>query len=432
MCRVQVHRRPISFCCMKIVDATRRLLYLFILTSSVSCSLFDKEEANSDPDVSPSIEGDGLSAQDAAILDTAKTKALALSKVKLPNGEYLTTWAAKNDSAFFYSHRGQVVTGVPESGPLAKKNVLISRLVNASEFFTNPKNHDYKDEGPNKPAQIGLRYAYGQRDWTSRDAANSKKCTQKLHGLDCSGLLYNIFKRAGVEISSGGSVSQFNTASLTKSIQSIDEYKKLSAEELDANTPLSKLQTGDIIFWPNAPHIGLIIQEVPLTVVQSNGSSSSAENECSRNASPGRGPSAKILLESRNSWLWNGNYANYRIIRINAEISGKWDFKLRCIGQTTDVVNIPLNFPTKEDNKFQITTNATDYNGGSLNLVFNFSYSKKTNVLDCSFVVNGNGGARTDKFSVLLQKDDTGYITCTKVVANGGCVVQARLINKEK
>lgn len=425
-----------------------RTLLLMLLSAPVFTGCNHKEEAQP-----TQVVGDGLSSADAAILDEVPSYTADLTKIVLPNGEFLLPWAVAHDSAYFHSHQRGLASGAI-SGPIAKMNTLVSRLVGNGAKLADPTKHTYPAEGQNKPAQVGIRYKFGQRDWTNRDdphAMSTSGCPERLHGLDCSGLLYNIFTMSEVNISDGNAATQFNADKLTQALKANSEFKNLYAQVMPDNLPKSKMKTGDIIYWP-VGHIGLITSERTLTgsaqgpdrvaVLQSNGSSESTDKQCLSNASPKRGVRYLNMDQPAigDAWITKAPYTAYRVIRIMPEISGKWKCILKCAG-LNDLVSTELTFPTrdpadakKDDFPFVVNNTAKDYNGNMLDLTFIFNYNKPTNVLSCEVHIAANGKPveRKDSFSVELLRDATGDITCQKILNNNQCTLAASLENLER
>ena len=214
--------------------------------------------------------------------------------------------------------------------------------------------------------------------------------------------------------------------------------KKFKVENL-GKLPLSKFQTGDIIYWWNglrAYHIGMILLGTSNRMVIAHSTGSSWQNCKANHEWLKRG----VVLSDLNALL-NNTYnerfrENYRIVRIQTEISGDWVFHLRCQGQSTDLFQLDLEFPTSENTAFNLTKTAVDYDGSTNTFYLDFSYDKEQNILSCTYTMKDSSMPdfeRKDQFFVKLEFDDTGYITAQNVYINNGsgCTEEVRLVNKE-
>jgi hypothetical protein len=289
------------------------------------------------------------------------------------------------------------------------------------------------------PAQNGLAYSSGSRNYTIRQKPSYGSCKDEVYGLDCSGLIYNLFLAAGIEIGMGTRAEhQRQPARLQKAIRTAyPELKKVKVEDL-GKIETSLFESGDIIYWLDSKgiafHIGMILRNNTggLSVAQSNGS---AFTDCESNYGSRRGP----RFVNINSALLPPPYGfddNYGIVRINAEISGKWDLVIRCQGADFTFLTVGLDFPTKNTNSFELHQAAV-YQSDMVtyDLDFSFKYDNVSNILSCTFSTNADAYPdfyRFDSFSVKLERDDTGYFPAILGEhRNSGCAYDVKLINKE-
>jgi len=137
-----------------------------------------------------------------------------------------------------------------------------------------------------QPIHMGYAYSYGQRNMNARlfppeiykkDKTEEQLRGNALHrkyavwGTDCSGLLINAIRSAGVQITTNCN-SVGLPSSLSIALGENDEYKNLIIEDqgkLDVNL----IKSGDIIVWPNVKHIGIAGRVLgnDVDVFQSNG-----------------------------------------------------------------------------------------------------------------------------------------------------------------
>jgi len=404
---------------------------IVMLVSVYSCQ---KEEIDKDI-----TDPEALSESEVAILDNLpEATGFIPSRVVLPNGEILEDYLLEIDSQFYNTW---LRTDPYENlGPQDAKNFLIAQLSAIAINLTDRSRHQIPDEGEGKPAQNGLAYSWGAKKYTVRQAppGAGTVCTDKVYGLDCSGFIHQIFAYSGVSLTSGPANSQRKASVLESAIKSsIPALNKVKVEELGA-IPIAKFENGDIIYWTNnadyATHIGIILEDIEgnLAVFQSNGSTGNNADDCLKNQGLSRGP--RIL--QLNDPYWFGGNKTYGITRINAEISGDWEFKFKCTGNNPDFITHNLEFPTTENSNFSITKVYTDTDGSTDQTIFSFEYDKTTNYLTCNFITTTTsipGYERKDYFSVKLERDLINYFPSQQVyVQNGsGCILEVRLRNLE-
>ncbi|MBV6441710.1 MAG: hypothetical protein DYG98_15950 [Haliscomenobacteraceae bacterium CHB4] len=353
--------------------------------------------------------------------------------VILPNGLTVAEFLAQTDSLNMASEdRGDPYDNL---GPQDARNRLILHFAQLACRLVDRDQFKYPD---NDPPLYGLAYSSGSRDHTVRQKPPADNCTEQIYGLDCSGLIYQLFQNAGIDIGLPTWADQQRDPSfLEPRIKSqIPSLDKVKVEEL-GQIGQDKFETGDIIYWIRegekaAFHIGMVLrcQDGRLAIYQSNG----VPNECEKNRGIKRGP--RIMELGSIQTFFHPQKTSYGIVRINAEISGKWDFHFRCSGQSNDFIVHPLDFPTDNKNTFTLERDFEDNDGSPNHAIFGFEYDNTTNVLSCSMTITDGwipGCERKDRFSVKLERDDTGYIACENEYFQGcwGCIEEVKLVNKE-
>lgn len=199
-----------------------------------------------------------------------------LDDIILPNGRTVADFL---DEYGYLDEEGSTPPphffSLDEFGPQTQKNLLIGRMNQLAWRLTNRSDYVYPEEPPQngvlRPAQRGLAYRYGGKDYTVRAQPTTGGCRNHaaIYGLDCSGFIYNLAFAAGIDIRDGQRdrnaneqrrpetwVEEFELAGLTR----------LSVEDLGQLDP-SEFKTGDIIYWfgdpayPNvASHIGIVLE----------------------------------------------------------------------------------------------------------------------------------------------------------------------------
>jgi hypothetical protein len=401
--------------------------------SIYSCKKDKIGNENSDPEA--------LSATEVEILDNLpEATGFNSTSVVLPNGEILDSYLQEIDLLFYNQWMKTTADPYDNLGPQDARNLLIARVSAVALNLTDRSKHQKPDEGTGKPAQNGLAYSWGSKNHTIRQAppGGGTVCTDKIYGLDCSGFIYQLFTNAGVSLLSSPANQQRQPNVLQSAIKSsIPALNKVKVEDL-GKIPTSKFETGDIIYWTNsggvATHIGIVLKDVGgnLAVFQSNGSPGNSADDCSKNMGLTRG-ARRLQL---NDPYWFGQGKSYGITRINAEISGKWDFTLKCSGATFDFITYDLDFPTNTNQSFQINkTSVYPSDNATYNVSFNFNYDKTTNILSCDFLTTSPDFPsfyRNDYFSQKLTRDEIGFFGVTLGSnQDAGCPYVAKLKNKE-
>lgn len=391
-----------------------------------SCDLLKKE-------VEPKKESlDVINPAFIDYLSTQKQVNLPLSTFILPNGKNVQEFydkISKNKSM-------RVTEIMAVSGPQEKKNTLISLMIKEGQKMAN-KTQSFEDV---IPVQKGIAYSYGSKDYSIAQSPTAGSCNldKKFHGIDCSGFIYQMAKAAGINVGILNAQGLANPTVWQKAIQAQGkEYEKIRVEDIseDINGQDSKLETGDILYFYNESgvgihHIAMVLKDATTGIYFLN-SYGNPDKNCESHFQ--KGPS---ILKIENK-TWFNSTGKYGVLRIVTDISGKWDVFIRCNGQTYDAVKYNISFITsKNDENVSGEGNGVDYDGVSLlNVKFTGQYVKQENLLKgkLSFSSpNNSNGNRSDSFEIRLNDDDTGYFNAKKVIDNGGCYLQLRLVNLEK
>jgi hypothetical protein len=392
---------------------------IIILCFVVACS--DTEKKNNNSQDSP------LTAAQLKILDEAPDVDVPLESTILPNGKNVVEFLTEYDPSFLQSLDGGRVAST-DLTPQNQKNLLIARMEARAHDLVNRSTYK-KTTGQ----ENGLSYVFGGKELKLMTPVG--ECTDKqLVGLDCSGLIYQLAQSAKLfTFPEGNAENQGQVETWNNAFKKSAEFTKLTAERID-NILASEMIAGDIIYWINdgdVTHTGVVLNTDGggLKIYQSNGTSE-ASNDCAANYGPKRGPRS-IYVSAANLGAFGDSYY---AIRPSADISGSWTVRLRCQSQTNDAITADITFKTKSDDSFTATGSGTDYTGEPLTVKITGVYKKKENKLEgdleFSFVTSPDD-TRKDHFSVVLNEDETPYISTTKVIDNGGCYVEIKLINNE-
>lgn len=368
--------------------------------------------------------GEGLSADQVRRLDAEPDTYLPGDKVILPNGQTLSAYAKirglpndPNSPAASTSARGARALDPlpPSSGPQQKKNDVVAlMLLSANDYACGrpPQNCTKWDLAAdpadivNRPAQKGLSYVWGGRTPTVRTLPGDG-CPQLTKGVDCSGLILNVARAAGL------------AAPATSTSQAIPNNWTIPADwklKMKLVTDGS-IESGDLVAWPR--HIGIASSggtTASATVISSTGGA----GQCESNIKPPKGP--RPLTIAQLSSLG----APTSVLRLVTTLSGDFDAYIRCTDQATDAATIRFKIDNDQGGRFRTTGTGKDYNGTPLSFVLDGSYNQISNVVEATLSLAN--GSRSDAFTQKLLNDDTGYFPLAKVVSNGGCSLSARLV----
>ncbi len=370
---------------------TRFILLLVICIGLVLNTCSEEDELS----LEEGLQEEFLSEEVIAFCDNLERVEITTDEILLPNGmsgkEFLQMMDLEVDIGLH--QKSTLEKSVTEQ--LYLKNKLLYNMAKAATYLTTDNNFIYNKEGDLKPAQHGLAYSYGQRDYEFRKVPPYGACIEEVYGLDCSGFMYQLFKQAGVTEGLTGTAEEIRQPSrLMKYIKkAFPHLTKLKVEDR-GQIPLSEFSSGDIIYWLNpdgkARHIGMIVKDTlnELIITQSNGSRS---NNCEANFGETRGPCNWKLKEAIDS---EGLGINYGIVRIGIEGPEPPDFNSISLmveiygfysGSRDEVDHLPIQFWHDYTGKFAENVFTASYDGkyemygtftikGSMKADFNTTY----------------------------------------------------------
>ena len=283
-----------------------------IITTSIFILNSCKKDNNAEPDPTPPVtETEDVPLTDAqlAFLETVKDTVIRLEDIILEDGQNVRSYLEKNDPAFlqtYPSRRGGNTTGLT---PRLQKNTFLARMMAMGNYLVDRSRHTYPSAGAGNPAQSGLAYSWGSKDYDKRQTPPgvTGECKDlKIYGLDCSGMIwamtqasslppvvpkYNFFVK---EIT--------NAEKWTQAFKASADYKDLKMKDMK-QLPKDKMKNGDIILWGS--HVGIYLYGY---FYQSNGTSKSPG--CNNNLVLSRGPRCISLEEVLGYGL--GSYKVFR------------------------------------------------------------------------------------------------------------------------
>lgn len=255
------------------------------------------------------------------ILDTLPNEAIAyldkllpaqydINEAVLPNGKNLGEYLKEMEiRARTEVNRNGIF---PNDAPTDQLSQLFVKfLTNANDLVDDSKHQYPRGTDDTEPSQNGLAYNYGSREFSSRKKMYSATCNKKVFGLDCSGFLFQVFKKSGCNGMNISALDQSKPANLNAAISGV--VNGVEAKDKGKLNSAS-IESGDIIYWDkvggnNASHIGIALKKSDgsLVVFQSNGRS----DECDGNLASGRGPRTFAVIDT----YWFASNCNWKVLR---------------------------------------------------------------------------------------------------------------------
>lgn len=290
------------------MKAIKSILVLMMMSLILSnCS----NDTDDEPQPTPNDPEDGqLTDEQLSYLEAAKDTVVGLEDVILENGQSVKAFLDENDPEFLREYPSGRKRETKELTPQRQKLTFISRMIGMANYLVTDSYHTYESEGPDKPAQNGLAYSWGSKEYKVRQippGVTGQCKDKKIYGLDCSGLLWTVTQAANLEV-----VPKYNffveyitdAKKWTKAFQASTDYKDLEMKDM-GQLPKDKIKNGDIILWKQ--HVGIYLFGA---FYQSNGRSGAPG--CNDNLKPDRGPR---LVSLANILSWGlGSYKVFRAI----------------------------------------------------------------------------------------------------------------------
>jgi probable HAF family extracellular repeat protein len=276
---------------------------------------------------------DPFSPDDIAVLHNMPTTLVNVNGLMLSDGTNAVEYLQTNDPNFLNnltisSAKGSASRLYIKSTSLSAKDsikLLQARMLILGYWLTARELHQFPYDGPNEPMQNGLAYSYGQKDYSIRAYPPAGLCQEnKLYGLDCSGLLYQIVSGSGIPVPPTNCETLRGVLLWNGDAIPSSEYNGLIEVYELGEIDTADMLPGDFIFWLNsdgvAKHTGVILSDLSSTlkVYQSNGTAGTGDQgiaDCEENSGINRGPRTLSLL----SPYWFGGqgvYKAYTILRI--------------------------------------------------------------------------------------------------------------------
>ena len=370
------------------------------------------------PDSIPAATGDvPLTDDQSAFLATVQDTFIRLEDIILDDGQNVRSFLEINDPDFLLTYPSRGVSSTAALSPREQKNMFLSRMFTVGNYLVDDTKHTHPAGGANEPAQTGLAYSWGSKDYNIRQLPPTKAevtslcpggCNDlKIYGLDCTGMIYNMTTLSflpPVQPKSNYFMGTIVNAELwTTAFRYSTDYQDLKMKDKGQLTK-AEMINGDMIFWGR--HVGVYING---WFYQSNGKS--CKPGCNNNLSQGSGPRCISLAEVLGYGL--GSYKVFRIsygqnytLTLTHSYTGTTNSFICYLGNYIDTTIIHITVSADGD----VTLN--DINNSTPPITYQ---SANCNCLGMSFV-NGSNIEYTD-FSATINgitmSCDLTYTLCT-------------------
>lgn len=264
--------------------------------------------------------------EEISALDNLKTATdVTKTTIVLQDGESLDAYLKRVEPTFYNTYLARIsnvnrISDFNNLRPIEAVKRLQSLVQGACLYFSNKANFTYPKEADNKPAQTGLKWGHGLKNWKSREKPGDN-CTYLIHGFDCSGFVSAAYSLAGVQLLAGSS-QQANPTNLENALEVIPEFKDVKVIVVEGSPNPKEFKSGDIIYWYR--NGGNTVNHDGIISLQNNGTvaifqSSGNDNECEKNLSENRG--VRIIATENANWFGAGKWG---ILKILPSLEGTW------------------------------------------------------------------------------------------------------------
>ena len=190
--------------------------------------------------------------------------------------------------------------------PLVSKLIILKdKLLKAAQYLNTDEQFGAGEIYEGKPVRKGIKYAWGSKQFNkkcnpkalTKDSDKPSECNQNITGLDCSGMIYQLFQLAGekdIQVPAGNAETLRQTRNMTGYLKNyfnnsprfsvVEKRRLLSAE----------VESGDIIYFYTIDSAGAKVAfHIGIGLKTSEGLKffhcSGGRNSCDKNLQPGRG-----------------------------------------------------------------------------------------------------------------------------------------------
>lgn len=258
----------------------------------------------------------------ATVADTTLNRlSIVANGQKVNFGLYHLVKTYKNAAGYSGQKAVQVKNIVNLSKNYKKVLDLIDKL-RAQAVYLSKNDFDFRDSLD--PLQNKIAYSWGAKEFSQRvkPPGTGDYCDYKIHGLDCSGFIYQLFLRNNISLPVGrcNAETERQPAFLRSNLNNYLGSHNFDVVDL-GKLPFEQLQSGDIIYFTGkdgiAFHIGIVLvnEDGQIALFQSLGNPYRKQTDidwCNMNIDQNHGVVAKILDES----IKKRSYGCVRIIAL--------------------------------------------------------------------------------------------------------------------
>lgn len=293
-----------------------------------ACKRHDESPASPTDDFNATlnIAGDGLSPEDADFMDSISVD-ISHDDIFFSDGtpKYPDAAIIQQGEKVQFTNPILTTLGTNKSLTALARDLLIDDMwVNVVELSAEKIFVTHPDDGELSPKHMGYAYSYGQRDYGHRlppPDGNLLHRKYSVFGTDCSGLMINLSRNAGVQISDCISIT-FEGA-LRQALAKKTAYTGMRVCNLGALSP-DQFKNCDYIIWPGKRHIGMLSNSTKGWVVFSSHGTPvplSLQDQMN-NWGPKRGVHAISLSKALSNPYWKTGYQIVRIVAIGDQMLG--------------------------------------------------------------------------------------------------------------
>jgi hypothetical protein len=300
----------------------KAIKFLFVVVSGIlsiaACTDDGSEAISTDPNDSSDV---ALTDVQANFLATLADTVIQLKDIYFDDGQSVLTFLKNNDPGFLEDYPYGRAGRTKALTPFQQKQLFFSRMYVRGYYLADDSEHIHPADGADGPAQTGLAYSWGSKDYNIRQVppVSSGCMDSRIYGLDCTGMVWAMTQAAQLTVVPKYHffVQYINDAQKwTDAFKASADYKDLEMKDM-GELPPGKIVNGDIIFWNS--HIGIFLYG---WIYQSNGTANAPG--CKQNLLPSRGPRMIRLGE-----VLNYSLGSYRVFRTIHEHNYTFTIKYR-------------------------------------------------------------------------------------------------------
>jgi hypothetical protein len=267
------------------------LIVIPVAMSLLTCSENDSEIVDFIPSDSTDVP---LTDDQANFLATLSETVIPLENIFLDDGQNVLDFLKKYDPDFLKGYPYGRTAQTKALTPFQQKQMFFSKMYVKGYNLADDSEHTHPAGGADSPAQTGLAYSWGSKDYDIRQIPPvASGCMDlRIYGLDCTGMLWAMTQAANLTVVPKYNffIQYINNAQTwTDAFKRSADYKDLEMKNM-GQLPPGKINNGDIIIWGS--YVGVFLYG---QFYQSNGSANAPG--CKNNLSASRGPRMIPLAE---------------------------------------------------------------------------------------------------------------------------------------